>query len=534
MSVCQVLDHSALESKSQMAVAPTLNLEITCNCAREPSKSAMPTSIAQESNSISNPPYTSFNKNELKLLTLLVGCAAITSPLTSTIYLPLLPTIMTDFKISSQEVNMTLTIYIIFQALSPAIFGPLSDHIGRRPVYLTTIAIYAAANLGMALQKYNYSTLMLFRAFQSLGASAAFAISYGIVADVCVPSERGKMMGGVSMALNLGTCIGPILGGLVAYLSKDIQWIFWTLLIVGIILFLLVGMFLPETARTLVGNGSDRDGLYLWQQSWWVVIRRCFNSFKGKKDEAMFDRGRSPVLVKLKLQHFIGPLRVIFYADTFLCLWLHGSFYAVDYTMVAEVPSIYKNDYNFNEIMIGLAYLPRGFGIICGSFCNGKVMDYNYRLIAKRNNWTIRTVSGDDLTHFPIELARTRGTFALLVISTATLVGYGWTVNQHGHFAILLTLQFIQGFWGTCMYTIYNTLLIDSFPRSPSTAAAAASIVRCAMAAVATSILNPLLNAAGSGWYFTALGIWSGVCGFVAVWLLRRHGSRWRQLRSEA
>ncbi|KAE8307549.1 major facilitator superfamily domain-containing protein [Aspergillus transmontanensis] len=106
------------------------------------------------------------------------------SPVTATVYLPLLPTLRSQFSISSQAVNMTLTIYIMVQALSPAIFGPLSDLKGRRPVYLT-LTIYALANLGMALNKHNYAVLLLLRALQSLGASTAFVISYGIVANMC-------------------------------------------------------------------------------------------------------------------------------------------------------------------------------------------------------------------------------------------------------------------------------------------------------------------------------------------------------------
>lgn len=76
-----------------------------------------------------------------------------------------------------------------------------------------------------------------------------------------------------------------------------------------------------------------------------------------------------------------------------------------------------------------------------------------------------------------------------------TLVGYGWAVAEHAHVFLLLILQFIQGLWGTCFYTIYNTLLADMFPESLSTAAAAASFSRCAMAAAGVAVLQPLLNA---------------------------------------
>ena len=102
---------------------------------------------------------------------------------------------------------------------------------------------------------------------------------------------------------------------------------------------------------------------------------------------------------------------------------------------------------------------------------------------------------------------------------------------NHAHVSILLILQFVQGFWGTYFYTVYNTLLVDLFPDTPSTAAAAASIIRCGMAAAAIAILQPLLAATGRGWYFTALGLWSGGCGLIAVWLIRKKGMDWRKQR---
>ena len=243
------------------------------------------------------------------------------------------------------------------------------------------------------------------------------------------------------------------------------------------------------------------------------------------------DAPRRTIPQGFRIRNPLACLRIIFHLDTALALWMHESFYTVDYSLVAAVPDIFKDIYHFNELQLGLAYLPRGVGIILGGYCNGRLMDHNYKATAHQVNWIIDTVSGDDLSRFPIERARSRGSYLLLAISTMTLIGYGWAVNQHAHVSVPLTLQFIQGFWGTCFYTAYNTLLVDIFPESPSTAAAAASIVRCTMAAAGVAVLQPLLSATGRGWYFTALGLWSGSFGVVAVWLIRRKGMVWRTRR---
>jgi len=51
------------------------------------------------------------------------------------------------------------------------------------------------------------------------------------------------------------------------------------------------------------------------------------------------------------------------------------------------------------------------------------------------------------------------------------------------------------------------------------------------MAAAGAAVLQPLLDAAGRGWYFTLLGLWSGGFGAVAVWLIRRKGMQYRTRR---
>lgn len=399
------------------------------------------------------------------------------------------------------------------------------------------------ANLGLALNKDSYAGLLVLRALQSLGASAAFAVCYGVVADVCVPAERGKMLGPVSAALNLGACVGPVVGGWVALRSGSYNWVFWCLVIIGAVLLVAVGAFLPETARNVVGNGSVTARMW-WERTWWAVLwdwgSSVWEGRGGASERGGVDcevaRGGGDSLTAEKKRRFkvanpLACLRIIFWKDTALVLWMHGSFYMVDYCIQTTIPSTYKDIYRFNELDIGLSYLPRGAGIIVGGFANGKRMDRNYKLTAKEIGHTVDRVSGDNLDHFPIERARARDSWYLLGLSTCTSIGYGWALERHTYVSIPLVIQFIQGFLGTCLYNIFNTLLVDIFPESPSTAAAAASITRCALAALGVAVLQPLLDALGRGWYFTVLGLVSGAAGSAAVWAIQTHGMKWRSQR---
>ena len=178
-------------------------------------------------------PYTVFSSRERRLIVALLGTTTLVSPLTATIYLPLLPLLATHFRTSAQAINLTITVYIVCQALSPLFLASVSDHFGRRPIYLATFTLYSVASLGLALNQSSYAALLVLRGLQSLGASAVLSLNYGTVADVCVPAKRGKMLGPVLAAGNLGTCIGPIVGGWIALESGGFRWAFWALVIFG-------------------------------------------------------------------------------------------------------------------------------------------------------------------------------------------------------------------------------------------------------------------------------------------------------------
>ena len=445
-----------------------------------------------------------------RTITLLLGTATLTSPLTATVYLPLLPLLSTHFKVSAQSINLTITIYIIFQALSPLILSASSDTLGRRPLYLATFSVYTLASLGLALNRTSYAGLLVLRALQSLGSSAVLSICYGTVSDICVHSERGKMLGPVMAAANLGTAIGPVVGGWIALSSGSVWWAFWALVIFGAVMVTALATLMPETARNVVANGRVRDKL--WNRPLVDMTDRA----SWETDHGVVDT-RQPTR-SLKFRSPLLSIGIMAYPDTALILWIVGSFYALWYTVQASIPSTYgRQPYNFNELQIGLAYLAGSAGVIVCMYLTGKAMDYNYRLLAHRMGFTVDRVKGDDLAMFPIERARSRGCIWLLFASLGITIGYGWVLEKHVHVSVPLIFQFFQGFLSTWLCNCFNALLVDGFPDMPSTAATAGNLIRCAMSAGTIAAMQPLFNTMGRGWFFTLVGILSGAGGLIAV-----------------
>jgi MFS family permease len=499
-------------------------------------------------------PYTIFSSCERRLIVGLLGTAMLISPLTATIYLPLLPLLSTHFRTSAEAINLTITVYIIFQALAPLFLASVSDHSGRRPIYLATFALYTVASLGLALNKSSYAALLALRALQSLGASAVLSVSYGTIADICVPAKRGKMLGPVLAAGNVGTCVGPIVGGWIALESGGFHAAFWALVGFGGLMLAALALLIPETARNVVGNGNVKDNQ--WNQPLWGIFQQCWHNRstgKGKRigndnhpasnngDRATTNTSNPENSLanpnptrSLKFTSPLASIRVIFYLDTSLALWLSASYYALWYCIQTSIPSTFKaSPYSFNELQVGLAYLPGSVGVILSMYLTGKAMDHNYKHTAAKIGFMVDRVSGDDLANFPIEQARSRGCAYLLVLSFGVMLGYGWSIERHAPVAIPLILQFFQGFLATWFLQSFSALLVDVFPETPSTAATAGNITRCALSAVAVAVLQPLVDVMGKGWFFSLLGLLSGVGGLAAQTALRRWGMESRRRRRE-
>jgi hypothetical protein len=59
----------------------------------------------------------------------------------------------------------------------------------------------------------------------------------------------------------------------------------------------------------------------------------------------------------------------------------------------------------------------------------GKIMNHDYRATARDHNITINTVTGDDLSDFPIEKARYRSIWYFIAATSTCTTGYGWAVQ---------------------------------------------------------------------------------------------------------
>ena len=175
------------------------------------------------------------------LLTALVAFGAISTDL----YLPSLPAIGAGFAADINQVQLTLSVFLVGFAVSQAVYGPLSDRFGRRPVLLGGLSIYLIASLA-CMTAPGIGSLIAWRFVQALGACTGVVLGRAIVRDVYGREGAARMLSYMGMAMALAPALGPILGG---YLQVWFGWRanFAVLSGFGLICLLGVIFWLPET-----------------------------------------------------------------------------------------------------------------------------------------------------------------------------------------------------------------------------------------------------------------------------------------------
>lgn len=150
------------------------------------------------------------------LLTVLVALGQIST----SIYIPSLPSLVEAFHTVPARVNLTLSVFLVGFAVAQLIYGPLSDRFGRRPVLLAGISLYFAASVASAFAG-SIEALIAGRFAQALGACAGPVLGRAIIRDVYGSDRSARVMAYIGVAFAISPALTPILGG---YLQVWFGW----------------------------------------------------------------------------------------------------------------------------------------------------------------------------------------------------------------------------------------------------------------------------------------------------------------------
>ena len=177
--------------------------------------------------------------------TAILGALTAFGPLSVDMYLPALPTLADSFGTSPSQVQLTLSGFFVGFGLGQLVYGPLSDHWGRRPPLLAGIALYVGASLLCALST-RVTALIALRLVQGLGACAGPLIARAVVRDVYERDRAARMLSLMMLVMGAAPLVAPLLGGQLL-LAFGWRSIFGVLAGFGVLCFLGAWLGLAET-----------------------------------------------------------------------------------------------------------------------------------------------------------------------------------------------------------------------------------------------------------------------------------------------
>lgn len=208
-------------------------------------------------------------------LILMAGVGA----LSLNVFLPSLPTMAEHFGVDYSLMQLSVSAYLATTALVQIAIGPISDRYGRRPVVLTTVAIFTLASVG-AIFAPNFTIFLICRLLQTAIATG-FAMSRAVVRDMVPQDQAASMIGYVTMGMSVVPMLGPAVGGV---LDEAFGWqaSFWMLAAGGLVLGVLVYLDQGETFTRREGGFAaqvrEYPDLLTSQRFWGYCLAAAFAS----------------------------------------------------------------------------------------------------------------------------------------------------------------------------------------------------------------------------------------------------------------
>lgn len=150
-----------------------------------------------------------------------------------------------ELDVSSAELQLVVTAYMLAFAAMSLFHGPLSDAIGRRPVILWSLGVYAAASVACAFAP-SLEWLLVGRVAQGLAAGGSTIVSRTVIRDLFDGPRAQRMMSQVAVIFGVAPAIAPIVGGLLIQVGPW-ETVFWFMAVLALALVVMTAVLLPES-----------------------------------------------------------------------------------------------------------------------------------------------------------------------------------------------------------------------------------------------------------------------------------------------
>ena len=246
-----------------------------------------------------------------------------------------------QYNVSLEVAILTCSIMVCGFAVGPLLWSPLSEIIGRRPVYIISLGLYVIFNIPCALSP-NIGGLLACRFLCGVFSSSGLSLAGGTIADVWSIEERGMAIAYFAAAPYCGPVIGPIVTGWINVGTGRLDLFHWTNMAFAGVILIIVGL-IPETYAPV------------------ILKRRAARLRKetGNANIITEQEQKKPSLHDIARTSLIRPITMIFTEPVLdlMCMYI-VLIYSMLYAFFFAYPVIFGRLYNYNDGQIGLMFIP--------------------------------------------------------------------------------------------------------------------------------------------------------------------------------
>ncbi|KAF2715071.1 MFS multidrug transporter, partial [Pleomassaria siparia CBS 279.74] len=439
--------------------------------------------------------WTKTRKWATSILTSLGGLVTLMS---GAMLAPALGVVGSDLNIFEVEASLALSIYILAFAFGPMVLAPLSEVVGRRPVWIFGSAWYVLWNTLCGVSN-NRGLLIAGRFMAGLGASAEYAVSRPIVNDCWSSDERGRSFAVSAFIPLLGPALGPIVGG-VTVQNLNWRWTFYVLSIFDFVILVLFIFFLPEThAQTILSKKAAK-------------LRKS----TGEEYYTSVDLANQSLAERLKTA-FVRPLRLLFTQPVIQIVALILSYqFGVLYIVQSTFSNIWTTRYGQTPAMSGLHYFAIVIGCMVGSWGVGWAMDRVWARLKKNHQ-------GQTKPEYRVPLM-----IPGAILIPIGLLWYGWAAEQELHWIVPDIGIAIFGCGYMSSGTASMAYVTEAFLNHTASSGAATQFLRNVFAFAFPIFAPSLYKSLGYGVGDTVLAAVALGCGIPASFILWKYGEMLR------
>ncbi|KAH0491699.1 hypothetical protein TgHK011_003114 [Trichoderma gracile] len=418
------------------------------------------------------------------LCTINVGIIALVVGMAASIDSAVMKRAAEDYGVSEVAEALATGLFLAGFGFGALIAGPLSETVGRNPVYFGSLAIYMLFLVGAGLSK-SLGGQLVCRFFAGFFGESPLSTVGGSIGDLWNPTERLAAFPIFAATGLMGPVMGPIVGGWISQ-AHDISWRWteWVTIIVSGALLISLLLFQPETYEPI---------LLQWKAS---HLRRLTNDNRyvsAAEIEHVTFRARMMTAVKRPFIMTIQEPTIMLWTGYLTVVYLMLFGFLDGYTFV------FQETYDLSDGITGTIFVGIGVGLILSSALLTP-------LLYKWAKEELSKIQGSEPARIPPEFFL----WYALIGAPAIPISFfwmGWTAYPHISIWSPILASVLFGFGMFSVFVSTYMYLIDTYEVYAASALTMITLVRYVASGGMIEISIPMYKNLGIHWALTMLGL---------------------------